>query len=404
MRLVYVLHEPLPSEPTSTEQVVKAAAAMARLGEEVVVTTPRVALSGGASRRDAGKEVEVPAEIAAFYGLEELHGERRPRLVALPAPWIVGPALGKPWHDARAVLYARKTLADVVYVRDPIPLALALRSGRPVVFETYRFDLNTRWAWAPWRAACYGHPRLLGVVTHSGLARESFLARGFAPERVLVAHNGYDPPPGRVPDRDASRRDLNMPADAPVVVYAGGVSPEKGLDALFSMAPALPDVHFLVVGHVPGSRGAGWFRAEVEGAGLDNVRMIPRVGPGEVLRYLAAADVLYIPTTAAPLRKSGRTVLPMKTFQYLGAGRPIVGPDLPDLREVLESGRNALLVPPDDPKEAVAAIRRILSDADLARRLGQEATRTAQEHSWSARARRIRDFIRARLADIREGA
>ena len=115
-------------------------------------------------------------------------------------------------------------------------------------------------------------------------------------------------------------------------------------------------------------------------------------------RYLLAADVLLQPPSLVPLRLIGNTVLPMKIFLYLAAGRPIVAPDLPDLREVLQHDENALLVPAGDPEAAARAVAHILDDASLAARLGDAARQTAAGLTWDARAERVLTFLEQRLA------
>ena len=88
-----------------------------------------------------------------------------------------------------------------------------------------------------------------------------------------------------------------------------------------------------------------------------------------------------------------RTVLPMKVFSYMAAGRPIVAPDLPDIREVLANGQTALLVPPDDTNAAVAAVRGLLQDSARADRMGSAAREASRRFTWEARAQKIADAI-----------
>jgi glycosyltransferase involved in cell wall biosynthesis len=83
----------------------------------------------------------------------------------------------------------------------------------------------------------------------------------------------------------------------------------------------------------------------------------------------------------------------MKTFSYLAAGRPIVAPDLPDLREVLRDGENALLVPPDNVDAAVAAIRLAVFNRPIGEQLGSVARRDAAQYTWQARAERLSRFL-----------
>ena len=80
---------------------------------------------------------------------------------------------------------------------------------------------------------------------------------------------------------------------------------------------------------------------------------------------------------------------PLKLFDYMAAGVPIVASDLPSLREVLRDGENALLANAGDADAFAAAVRRLLADRSLADRLGRQARIDVQQYSWDARARTL---------------
>ena len=98
----------------------------------------------------------------------------------------------------------------------------------------------------------------------------------------------------------------------------------------------------------------------------------------------------------------GSTVLPIKTYSYLAAGRVIVAPRLPDVVEVLRDGDNALLVTPDDLDQAVAVVRRAVGEPGLAQRLGARAAADAPLYTWQARAALIHQFMKQRLQAARD--
>jgi glycosyltransferase involved in cell wall biosynthesis len=175
-------------------------------------------------------------------------------------------------------------------------------------------------------------------------------------------------------------------------VYTGHVNLTKGLDTVLRMARRLPDVSFVLVG----SEGTGVI--ERLARLVSNVSVVPWKPFDVVTRYLMAADVLLQPPSRIPLKLVGNTVLPMKLFLYLAAGRPIVAPDLPDMRELLEHERNALLVPTGDDDAAVNALQRIFGDAGLAERLSAAARQTSRGLTWDARAERILAFLEKRRA------
>ena len=89
-----------------------------------------------------------------------------------------------------------------------------------------------------------------------------------------------------------------------------------------------------------------------------------------------------LPNTASAI--SERYTSPLKLFEYLSLGRPIVASDLPAIREVLTDNETALLVPPGDPAAlASAADAAGRATRRLSARLGQAARALAPEFTWA---------------------
>jgi glycosyltransferase involved in cell wall biosynthesis len=161
---------------------------------------------------------------------------------------------------------------------------------------------------------------------------------------------------------------------------------------MLRMALKLPEVSFVLVG----SEGRGVIEALARRT--PNVSVVPWQPFDSVARYLMAADVLLQPPSRIPLKLVGNTVLPMKLFLYLAAGRPIVAPDLRDMREVLKHDHNALLVPTGDHAAAALAVARVISEPGLSQRLAAGARETAAGLTWDARAARIVSFLQTQRA------
>jgi glycosyltransferase involved in cell wall biosynthesis len=113
---------------------------------------------------------------------------------------------------------------------------------------------------------------------------------------------------------------------------------------------------------------------------------------------MVSADVLVLPPSSVGLKVAGHTVLPMKLFGYLAAGRALLAPATPDVRELLVDGDNAVLVEPGDLDAAAHALRTLLHDDVGRARLAARARATGQDLTWDARAEKIERFLRARLA------
>jgi len=376
MHIAYITDQLLPQTATDTEYMISTVAAFEEVGAEVTLVKPEHWWNPEPDR-DA---------IAEYYQVDprfEVAGVRSVypniRGVEKIAQGLVGPR-----HPA-----ARR--ADVLYTYTlPILLGTLLVGTRPIVYETYRPWPYQQPLSRPLFRWIARHPRFLGAVLHSAHARSSYVDAEIDPDLLLTARAGYDPErlSPRLSQEEARTR-CELP-DRPTVTYTGRVTIEKGLGLMLGMARALPDVQFVIVG----SEGRG--PVEQEAASLDNVRVVPWQPFDEMTPYLYAADVLLIPPTAAPLKNVGNTVLPMKTFPYMAAGRAILAPATPDLQELLRDGENAALVPPDDLDAALDRLRTLLDGPEARRRLGQAAYETIRQHTWPRRAERILEFIRER--------
>jgi len=115
---------------------------------------------------------------------------------------------------------------------------------------------------------------------------------------------------------------------------------------------------------------------------------------------LRAADLGVVPNRSQPAI-SARYTSPLKVFEAMAVGLPLVASDLPSLRELLADGVDALLVAPDDPAALAAGIRRLLEDPALRQRLGARMLARAPEHTWDARARRLVAWMETRGAGRR---
>jgi glycosyltransferase involved in cell wall biosynthesis len=116
----------------------------------------------------------------------------------------------------------------------------------------------------------------------------------------------------------------------------------------------------------------------------------------ELPRYQAACDVLLMPYQRHVAASSGgdiaRYLSPMKLFENMACGRPILSSDLPVLQEVLNP-ENALLLPADDLDAWVAALQELAASPETRLRFSAQARRDVTAYSWDRRAARILEGI-----------
>jgi glycosyltransferase involved in cell wall biosynthesis len=111
------------------------------------------------------------------------------------------------------------------------------------------------------------------------------------------------------------------------------------------------------------------------------------VYPQDVPPYLRALDVCVLPLPWT--EHFAYEASPMKLFEYMASGTPIVASDLPAIAEVLHHEGNALLVPPGDAEALAAALTRLRGDVSLGRRLAAQAALDVRDYAWRERAGRI---------------
>jgi glycosyltransferase involved in cell wall biosynthesis len=388
LELVLLANTRLPSERAQGLQVMQMGAAFARAGARTSIVHARRA-----------RRVELPPGRDLFEHYQ-VPGVARPELVEVAcSDWIEAVPRAMQFVPARlqeltfsrnaARMVLRQHARALVLSRE-IEAAQRLVAARHahVFLEIHRVPegrLRRHWLLSATSGA-------RGVVAISGGVREDLIALGVAPQAIVVEHDGFEPARfDVVAPRDVARRELGLDTAARVVVYTGGLLAWKGVDVLVDAARTLPHVQFLVAGgaahHVA--------RLRTRAAALPNVRIDGFQPPERVATYLAAADLGVVPNRAEPAI-SARYTSPLKVFEAMAVGLPLIASDLPSLRELLVDRVDAWLVPPDDAQALAAAIDGALSDARLRSQIGQRLRARAAGHTWDARARRILEWMRAR--------
>ena len=390
MRVLCFADTRFPIERANGVQTFQTCHALARRGHDLTL----------AVRADTATP---PRDPFAFYGL--------PPLPQLTVSTVATPGLAR----ARRLTYllaalrlASRHKGGVVFTRDLGVAAWMLqlpKSRRPhVVYESHGVSA----------AVAEEMPRLLGkpelapsslkirrlerrdervwkhaaayVAITSALATELAGRFGDRP-RVFVVPDGAGSP-GPLPPPDAGRF---------VAGYAGHLYPWKGVDVFVRSLAHAPGIHGLIVGGHPGEADLARVSALVRDLKLeDRVTITGLVPPGRVATELARASVLVLPNTASAI--SERYTSPLKLFEYLTMGRPIVASDLAAIREVLTHRETALLVPPGDERALGSALVELRDNPQTAASLSRNASTLSLRYSWDARAERLEAALEAALA------
>lgn len=370
MKLALIAPAPIPANTANSIQIMKMAQAFVRLGHELRV------YAGG---RNPGINW---GEMARHYGLNE----------RIEIEWLPRTPFFRGYDYAwRAVGAARGWGAEWIYTRLPQAAALASRQGVPTLFEVHDLPagrMGPRLLRAFLGGA--GAKRLVVITRALGDA----LARQYAmPEKegfLQVAPDGVDLERyADLPSPEGARAALDLPQGF-TAGYTGHLYEGRGVELLLELAERLPGMHFLLVGGQAEAVDA--LRKQAAERGIQNLRLTGFVPNAELPQYQAACDALLMPYQARVAASSGGDIAPflspMKMFEYLACGRPILASDLPVLAEVLNA-ENALSLPAEDVDAWTDALRRVREDRELAKRLAEGARMAARGYSWEKRAERI---------------
>jgi glycosyltransferase involved in cell wall biosynthesis len=296
----------------------------------------------------------------------------------------------------------------VLYVRDAVCAAwlcvFGWMHGAKVVYEVHDLEAAhpskaSKWPrpfWSrflPWldgvalRRACK-------LVSLTETFREWVVERGIRTLRdVAVIPDAFDPTLCYPGDALEARRALGLSLDAHITGYAGLTFAYRRLDLLveaFAMAASDdPDSVLMLVGGRPDE--VKELRELAGRLGIPAERLITpgQVGQAQSANYLRAADVLVIPDTV-----TGMTASPLKLFEYMAVGKPIVCKDMPALREIVDENC-AIFFPEGDASALAGALRTLRKDAMLSKRLGEEVLRRSARYTYQARAERVAEAVKS---------
>lgn len=330
---------------------------------------------------------------------------------ASPVPGVrdvaIGPSFAKLLLDAplfvKAYRLARTGRFDLLHTHEEAGFAggwIAAATGLPHLYDMHsslpqQLSNFQRFDWGPVVAAFRWLERLAleradGVIAICPDLYEHVRSVGFGGPLAMIENSlDFDPPAVSEAEVRELRARLGVD-DAPVVLYTGTLQPYQGLDLLVRAAPrvarSVPRIRFVIVGGT--SAQVARLRAAASDRGVDDrFTVIPAVAPTEVFRFQKLADILVTCRTRG-------TNTPLKLYQYLRTGRPIVATAIRSHTQVLDDACAELVEPSESG--IAAGLARVLLDVDRARDLARGARNVASErYTEEAYLEKLRSLLAA---------
>ncbi|MDD4761547.1 MAG: glycosyltransferase family 4 protein [Candidatus Pacebacteria bacterium] len=265
---------------------------------------------------------------------------------------------------------------DIVYTREAEIASIMIKKGNKVFYEGHNWPKKDKI-----------HLEMLkktkGIICITKGLAERYIEKGIKKEKILVAPDGVDLEKFLAVNhlsKEKARKELKLPENRKIAVYVGSFYKWKGIDVLLKAAEKMREVIFVVA-------GSGKIEKELP----ENVKMVGKKLKTEVPKWLLAADVLILPNSGKE-DISRLYTSPLKMFEYMASGRPIVASDLPSIREVLNEN-NAVLVEPDKEESLILGIKKVLENEEMVLNIARRALDDVKKYDWKRRAENILEFI-----------
>ena len=365
MRIIYLSISGLPSRAANSIHVMRMCEAFANNGHDVELLAP-----------STGAEGATTTDLYRYYGVAGNF-----RITRIYRPTFRG---GNYLYGVAAGLVARKRRVDLAYARYLPAGFWAAKFSVPLVYEAHvpvRLDgrISTNMFNNIVTSSRFKH-----LVVISDALKTFYRGKhGIAEKMITVARDAAG-----IPGRKTGIR----PVDGRLRVgYVGHLYEGRGIDRIVNLSRRLPSIEF----HIVGGTEPDIARWRQHTAQLSNVNVHGYVEPNRTAGILATLDILLAPyqehlSISGGGANTSKWMSPIKIFEYMAAGRPIVCSRLPVLQEVLVDGRNSLLCDPSNEDEWEAAILELAGNRELQATLARNAQAEVENHyTWDIRARKV---------------
>ena len=203
---------------------------------------------------------------------------------------------------------------------------------------------------------------------------------------------------------DFNKKDINQHTISDMrggdftLIYHGDYSPTRGLENLIKsigeLSPSLRKKIFLLIIGMPRDKIKILSKLS-EDEGLDErIKILPKVEYNEITQYLRISDVGVIPLP--PENIWWQVSAPLKTLEYLAAGKPIIATSIPFHRKIFEKGNCGILIESNTPKAIAEAITFLYSNQKELAKMGSEGREIVEKfYTWDSIAQRFEEFLTA---------
>ena len=279
---------------------------------------------------------------------------------------------------------------DFVFLRNIVLVRAAIKTNTPFIYESHNNLMHNTSRilnayWTRYMLRVSPNPLMINFVAISSALGNFWTDMGIPEDKVLSVHDGFDSQWfEQLVNKEDARELVGLPQEKKIVLYMGSLYQDRDIDNIIDMAKNLEEAYFVVVGGSPEEQN--FYQCIAQNNKVSNIIFWGSVNHQDVANFLFSADILLM--TWSRRVKTINYCSPLKLFEYMAAGRIIVGHGYPTIKEVLQNGEDAYLVDPDSKEDLLEMLRRAINENP--EEFGIKSREKAfEKYTWQQRADKI---------------
>jgi glycosyltransferase involved in cell wall biosynthesis len=324
-------------------------------------------------------------EFVDFYNVQN-----KLKTIELPIPKFTQKIKNKLINSSRFIYqyylpYHIFPNTKAVHTRDWNCVKSAVKSKVPVIYERHYFQET------PLDKTITDSPYFKIAIAQSPLIQQSLIDAGIPTQKTTWMHNAFSPTflERRAEEAQNWRKELLKDGRQYLVIYSGALYKFKGIDLLIDVAKELPNIQFALTGGTDEQVQA--YRQLAADKQVNNIDFLGWILPrSRLVSILQAADILAHPHCSG---KSADFTNPVKFFQYIAAGTPMVVTEIEPLKEFKSSPMIATWCEPDNPSAFAQAILRTLEQYPRKDSGYGENIEYSRQFTWEKRTEKFLNYL-----------
>ncbi|MDD5152961.1 MAG: glycosyltransferase family 4 protein [Candidatus Pacebacteria bacterium] len=378
MEIFYIANSRIPTEKAHGIQIMNMCNAFAEVGNTVTLIVPK-------------RKNPIKDDPYLYYGIPKTFSIKYLPTLDLVELGMIGFLIQSITFGISAFFTTRHSDAEIIYSRDEVSLWFLSFFKKNIYWEVH----SNRYNFVIRRVL----NRCAGVIAITAGIKRLLIERHHDERKIFVSPDGVNLNIFKniTVSKQTLRQKLTLPTLAQIVGYVGkyrAMDKTKGVDMLIRSFPQIlkevPNAHLLLVGINKDEVDEVESLFKNTGIPKNSYSIVTHICHSKAMEYLKASDVLVM--NYPNQEYYAYCLSPLKLFEYMMSGNPIVTSDLPSIREIL-SNKSAYFVKPDDKKELALGVVNLLKNPGKGAKLAQVARDSVQEYSWQKRASSIINFI-----------